>query len=79
MAAVAGALESLANGLGDSRAQAARWLEQIRGRGACRHPDGAVRFAESALTVFRDEVHLHLRNRCGGRRGEFLPTGGRSR
>jgi NADH:ubiquinone oxidoreductase subunit F (NADH-binding) len=79
MAAVAGALESLANGLGDSRAQAARWLEQISGRGACRHPDGAVRFAESALTVFRDEVHLHLRNRCGGRRGEFLPTGGRSR
>jgi len=73
--AVAGALEALADGLGDSRAQTARWLEQIRGRGACRHPDGAVRFAESALTVFREEVHLHLQNRCSGRRGEFLPTG----
>ena len=75
LAAVAGALESLADGLGDTRAQAARWLEQVRGRGACRHPDGSVRFVESALAVFRDEVRLHLQNRCGGRRGEFLPTG----
>lgn len=79
LAAVAGALEGLVDGLGDTRAQAFRWLGQIRGRGACRHPDGAVRFVESALAVFRDEIDLHLRNRCGGRRGEFLPTGGRIR
>jgi NADH:ubiquinone oxidoreductase subunit F (NADH-binding) len=75
LAAVAGALETLTDGLGDTRSQAARWLEQVHGRGACRHPDGAVRFVKSALDVFRDEVHLHLRNRCGGRRGVFLPTG----
>jgi NADH:ubiquinone oxidoreductase subunit F (NADH-binding) len=79
LAALAGALESLVDGLGDTRVHAARWLEEIRGRGACRHPDGAARFVESALNVFRDEVHLHLRNRCGGRRGEFLPTGGNRR
>jgi NADH:ubiquinone oxidoreductase subunit F (NADH-binding) len=75
LSAVAGALETLADGLGDTRAQALRWLEQVRGRGACRHPDGAARFAESALRVFADEARLHVGNRCSGRRGEFLPTG----
>jgi NADH:ubiquinone oxidoreductase subunit F (NADH-binding) len=30
-----------------------RRLRTIAGRGACRHPDGAVRLAESALRVFR--------------------------
>lgn len=32
-------------------------LAVVTGRGACRHPDGAVRFARSALHVF----HTHLR------------------
>ena len=27
-----------------------RWTAEIRGRGACHHPDGAARFVESALT-----------------------------
>jgi len=75
LAAVAGALETLADGVGDNRAKALGWLEQIRGRGACRHPDGAARFVESALCVFAQEARLHLQNRCSGRRGEFLPTG----
>ncbi len=75
LAALAGALELLASGRGDSRRDAARWLGQVRGRGACRHPDGAVRFVESSLEVFADEVELHLRGRCSGRRGEFIPTG----
>ena len=73
-AALAGALEALAAGRGDSRPDALRWLQQVAGRGACRHPDGAVRFIESSLEVFADEVELHLRGRCSGRRGEFLPT-----
>jgi NADH:ubiquinone oxidoreductase subunit F (NADH-binding) len=34
-------------------------LAVIPGRGACAHPDGAVRHAESALRVFADDVTLH--------------------
>jgi len=75
LAALAGALEGLVNGGPDTRARTVRWLEQVQGRGACRHPDGAVRFVRSSLEVFADEVELHLRGRCSGRRGEFLPTG----
>jgi NADH:ubiquinone oxidoreductase subunit F (NADH-binding) len=74
LAALAGALESLAGGAGDTRPQALRWLQQVRGRGACRHPDGAVRFVKSSLEVFADEIELHLKGRCSGRRGEFMPT-----
>ena len=79
LAAVAGALESLAGGGRDTRAQALSWLQQIRGRGACRHPDGAVRFVESSLEVFGDEASLHVQGQCSGGRGEFLPTGRRRR
>ncbi|MGW0212340.1 NADH-ubiquinone oxidoreductase-F iron-sulfur binding region domain-containing protein [Streptomyces sp. NPDC003233] len=32
----------------------------LAGRGACRHPDGASRFAASALRVFADDVRHHL-------------------
>ena len=32
-----------------------RWTGMVRGRGACRHPDGAAAFMESALRVFADE------------------------
>jgi NADH:ubiquinone oxidoreductase subunit F (NADH-binding) len=41
--------------------QLRRWSEQVRGRGACRHPDGAVGMLRSCLTTFADEVDLHLR------------------
>lgn len=36
-----------------------RWAMDVRGRGACRHPDGAVIFLESALRVFEQEFANH--------------------
>ncbi len=36
-----------------------RRLREVDGRGACRHPDGAVILARSALAVFADDVHAH--------------------
>jgi len=36
-----------------------RRLGVIPGRGACRHPDGAVRLAASALTAFAGDVRAH--------------------
>jgi NADH:ubiquinone oxidoreductase subunit F (NADH-binding) len=43
-----------------------RRLDVIAGRGACKHPDGAVRMVASALHVFERDVQAHL----GGRRCE---------
>ena len=50
--AIAGALESMAHGDRTAAARLTRWTAQVRGRGACRHPDGAARLVESALAVF---------------------------
>lgn len=36
-----------------------RWATEVRGRGACRHPDGAVMFLQSALSTFADEFAHH--------------------
>nr|MDP9328154.1 NADH-quinone oxidoreductase subunit E [Actinomycetota bacterium] len=41
-----------------------RWAGDVEGRGACRLPDGAVRFVRSALTVFGDEVRRHGAGTC---------------
>jgi NADH:ubiquinone oxidoreductase subunit F (NADH-binding) len=40
--------------------------ERVHGRGACGHPDGAVRLVESALDVFGAELRAHRRRRCAG-------------
>jgi NADH:ubiquinone oxidoreductase subunit F (NADH-binding) len=37
----------------------------VQGRGACAHPDGAVRFVSSALHRLQDEVDAHLHGGCG--------------
>ena len=44
-----------------------RWINMVRGRGACHHPDGAVGLLSSALTVFKDHLSLHASgHRCFG-------------
>ena len=48
---------------GDPLARMQRRFGQISGRGACRHPDGAVRMAASALQTFAADAHAHARRR----------------
>lgn len=44
-------------------------LETITGRGACHHPDGAIRLAASALRTFHQDVSAHGRRQpCPGTR-----------
>jgi NADH:ubiquinone oxidoreductase subunit F (NADH-binding) len=66
--AIADDLARLAGGQSDpglmTRLQ--RRLGQVNGRGACRHPDGAVSLVRSALSVFRADVAAHERGEpCG--------------
>lgn len=47
--------------------QLTRWASDVMGRGACRHPDGAVRLLRSALSVFAEDIDRHLRGQpCAG-------------
>jgi NADH:ubiquinone oxidoreductase subunit F (NADH-binding) len=75
--AIATALEQLAwgtNGRHGPDAYLERWLEQVHGRGACRHPDGTVRLIESALDVFAGERERHLHGSCSGAGRPLLPV-----
>jgi NADH:ubiquinone oxidoreductase subunit F (NADH-binding) len=45
------------NGIAEKRL--ARWLEMVKGRGACKHPDGVARFVSSGLRVFADDIERH--------------------
>lgn len=54
-----------------------RFMGEISGRGACRHPDGAIRMLASALTVFAADAHLHRRGRtCSSPIYGVLPVPG---
>jgi NADH:ubiquinone oxidoreductase subunit F (NADH-binding) len=64
--AVAGEVQRLAEGRTSDPARLHRWLGQVNGRGACSHPDGAVRLISSALTVFADELDQHAQGWCRG-------------
>ena len=44
--------------------------DEIEGRGACAHPDGAARLARSAVAAFPREVQLHLQGRCSAPHGD---------
>jgi NADH:ubiquinone oxidoreductase subunit F (NADH-binding) len=64
LAAVAGDLEQLTRRDGRvDRARLERRLAVIAGRGACSHPDGAVKLVASGLRAFADDVDRHLAGR----------------
>jgi NADH:ubiquinone oxidoreductase subunit F (NADH-binding) len=74
--AIARALAQIARADGrPGDAHLERWLDDVTGRGACRHPDGAARLVESALRVFARERDLHARGACTGKGRPLLPTG----
>ena len=35
-------------------------FDQVIGRGACHHPDGAVRMIRSAMATFAADAHSHV-------------------
>jgi NADH:ubiquinone oxidoreductase subunit F (NADH-binding) len=79
LGSIAGALEELAAGRSYQADRLQRWLGQVDGRGACHHPDGAVRMIRSALRVFGPEIDRHARGWCCGKRPPgVLPVPGRA-
>ena len=78
--AVAEALANLAYHGGRGRAvdQISRLLPVIEGRGACRHPDGAIQLVRSTLRTFAADARWHdQRGPCYGiRRAPLLPVPG---
>lgn len=48
----------------DDLQRSIRWVDQVRGRGACAHPDGAVGLLASAFDAFGEEFRLHQAGRC---------------
>jgi NADH:ubiquinone oxidoreductase subunit F (NADH-binding) len=68
LGSIAGALEELAAGRRYEPGRLRRWMAQTEGRGACHHPDGAVRMVRSALAVFGAEIDRHAQGWCCGRR-----------
>lgn len=59
--AMASAVLRMARGAGDlaDERDVERWATLVHGRGACHHPNGAVRLALSGLDVFADEFERH--------------------
>jgi NADH:ubiquinone oxidoreductase subunit F (NADH-binding) len=64
--AIAGQVTRLAERHDADLAALNRWLGQVRGRGACSHPDGVVHMIASALDLFADELREHARGWCRG-------------
>jgi NADH:ubiquinone oxidoreductase subunit F (NADH-binding) len=75
---IASAMERAALGRTDSqeRERLVRWAGQVAHRGACHHPDGAIRLLNSALKTFEHHLWLHMARqpcRYGRRDSTFLP------
>jgi NADH:ubiquinone oxidoreductase subunit F (NADH-binding) len=77
--AIATAFAELGTSPASARGRLERWTAQVRGRGACRHPDGAAEFVESFLDVFEPELARHARGRCGAATRGWLPVPGGAR
>jgi NADH:ubiquinone oxidoreductase subunit F (NADH-binding) len=62
--AIAGTVEQLRTGRAGAGAleRIERWAGLVAGRGACRHPDGAVRLIRSGLRTLAAEVADHARH-----------------
>lgn len=75
--AIADAVGALAAGVAhpQDRDRVLRWTAEVRGRGACHHPDGAARFVESALAVFEEDIDWHQNGHCNAVPAG-LPLGG---
>jgi len=60
---------------GDAR-RLAGMLNEVSGRGACHHPDGAVRMIRSAMATFAADVHSHVAGSGCRHSGDdrFFPT-----
>ena len=59
--AIAKSLRIITSGTADARERKRMegWLQDVHGRGACRHPDAAIRVIRSALAVFSQEFAEH--------------------
>jgi NADH:ubiquinone oxidoreductase subunit F (NADH-binding) len=79
LAAIAAALEEMSAGVAPpgTHEWVAYWGADVLGRGACHHPDGAVRLVSSCLEVFAEEIERHEEGRpCAPTLTEVLPLGG---
>jgi NADH:ubiquinone oxidoreductase subunit F (NADH-binding) len=74
--AISGAVDALYRGehSGVALKQLHRWLDLVDGRGACRHPDGTVRFVRSALGVFAADIEAHRHRGPCPEAPRYLPT-----
>ena len=77
LAALAEAMQRIATSSpqGEDHERVVRWIDMVRGRGACHHPDGAVGQLESALAGFADHLRFHLRGiACPGVGADGFPA-----
>lgn len=71
--ALAHDMQAFADGTG-SETQATRRMQQVRGRGACAHPDGSVQFMSSAIVALADDIRVHRdHGSCGRPPSAVLP------
>ncbi len=72
LSAIATTLAELRHGSGRRRdvRRLQDWAGEVAGRGACHHPDGAVRMVLTGLVAFAEDVEAHRRHRpCAGAGG----------